>query len=119
MSQASPSVNLIRSASPSVIRKEIPCEGFILLVCGPKVLRDGLNVCKKLKLKPFLIWGTLLGFAREAGFIKHDPDIDIGLLKRDFIRKNQLKQAMITKGYKFIYEDEDELLFTHIFKGLP
>lgn len=30
--------------------------------------------------RPFLVSGTLLGYARQGSFLKHDKDIDIGLL---------------------------------------
>jgi hypothetical protein len=42
----------------------------------------------RLKVKPFLVSGTLLGFRRQGGPLPHDYDLDLGMMHDD---KNYLK----------------------------
>lgn len=96
-----------------LFHQEIPNEGFILLVCGPRILRDGLKVCESIGVKPFLTFGTLLGFMREKDFISHDEDVDLGLMNDDFQKKHLIKEAMLKKGYKLRINDDYMLSFIH------
>jgi phosphorylcholine metabolism protein LicD len=51
------------------------------------------------KIPFFLIFGTLLGAYRDKDFIKHDSDIDIGLLEQ----YNEKIVELINDGYFAIY----------------
>jgi len=75
------------------------CSSLVLHMYGPALLADTLAECQALNMRPFLAWGTLLGYYREGGFIAHDYDIDLGLLEDDFSRKEELVQAMKRRGY--------------------
>lgn len=44
------------------------------------VLSDFANVLNQINLNFFLVSGTLLGYEREGGFLRHDKDIDVGVL---------------------------------------
>lgn len=46
-------------------------------------LRDLSRVLAPLGIKPFLVSGTLLGYARTGGFLTHDKDVDVGIFGWD------------------------------------
>ena len=71
-----------------------------LQVYGEKALRETLGCCRDVGVKPFLLFGTLLGHYRDGGFIEHDSDIDLGLLMKDFAKADALVDAMRKKGYQ-------------------
>jgi hypothetical protein len=66
---------------------------------GENFLRDFLEACGEADVSPFLMWGTLLGCVREGGFLKHDYDIDLGILARDWPKRSPLIEAMRRRGY--------------------
>ena len=66
---------------------------------GEKFLRDFMEACGEADVSPFLMWGTLLGCVREGGFLKHDRDIDFGILARDWPKRSPLIEAMRRRGY--------------------
>ena len=58
-------------------------------------LRDALNAAN---VQPFLVSGTLLGFAREGGLLTHDKDVDVGVLGWE--RQFEIVDALV-KSQKF------------------
>lgn len=52
-----------------------------------QALIDLRNVLSKCNITPFLVSGTLLGYARDGAFLKHDKDIDVGILDNQDIFK--------------------------------
>lgn len=63
-----------------------------------KILEEWDDVCNRLGIKHFLLWGTCLGFYRDKGYIKNDDDIDVGVLgsENDFKR---LIEELLKKGF--------------------
>ena len=64
-------------------------------------------------MKPFLTFGTLLGYYRDQRFIDHDDDIDLGLLEMDWPKVDDLKNRMERVGYKIGKYDQYVISFTH------
>ena len=91
---------------------------FKLHIHGKDFLRDFMEESSRLNMRPFLIWGTLLGFIREGGFLAHDYDIDCAVFLEDYKKKDALIRAMERRGYRirhdvpfsFSFETSDRLL---------
>ena len=49
-----------------------------------KLFREFLQVCQTLKLRYYVVGGTLLGAVRHKGFIPWDDDIDVGMPREDY-----------------------------------
>lgn len=82
-----------------------------------KILKEFINVCKKLNLKYFLDSGTLLGCIRHKGFIPWDDDIDVSMPREDyniFIKEGQ----KLLNGNYFIQNYNTEPEFTMNFSKI-
>ena len=55
------------------------------------ILKKTIPIFDKHNINYWAIGGTLLGSIREGGIIEHDDDIDIGILKKDYQRINDIK----------------------------
>lgn len=58
-------------------------------------------ICKEHNIQWWLCSGTLLGAARHQGFIPWDDDLDIALLKKDYIRLEKILCEM--KSDEFVF----------------
>lgn len=94
-------------------------ESLSVKVYAKRFLRDFYASSREAGLRPFLMWGTLLGQVREGELLKHDRDIDIGIVSKDYAKKDALVAAMrkrgyelsVDKGYKFKFaRPQHELL---------
>ncbi|MBD5220007.1 MAG: LicD family protein [Bacteroidales bacterium] len=68
---------------------------------GQSLLYEIYLICSEKNIFIWLEFGTLLGAYRENDFIKHDFDIDLGVM---FIDKNKLEEAMYNHGFELVRE---------------
>ena len=90
------SMNKLESSKTNINNKIV--DSLILQLYGPRFLQDIFEICKKIDIKPFLVFGTLLGHYRDGGFIEHDTDIDLGLLENDFLSEQEKMMAWVDMG---------------------
>ena len=83
-------------------KKDIKYVHNILL----EILVKTIKVFKKHNIKYWAIFGTLLGSVRENKIIDTDDDIDLGLLKEDFLKiqnnENNILNDLRTEGLHLI-----------------
>lgn len=59
------------------------------------------EICRKNGIKWWLSSGTLLGAARHKGYIPWDDDVDVALLKEDYIKLEKILLALDSEDYVF------------------
>ena len=72
-----------------------------------EVLEEIRRVCDILNIHFFADWGTLLGAVRHKGFIPWDDDLDIGMLRNDYMRFLELAPPLLSEYFelKSLYND--------------
>tara|TARA_Y100000389_G_scaffold95840_1_gene92468 strand:- start:912 stop:1577 length:666 start_codon:yes stop_codon:yes gene_type:complete len=65
------------------------------------MLRELDNICRCNKLKYWCTGGTLIGAVRYKGWIPHDADIDVAMLKSDYEKLQNIIQKKLSKDYWF------------------
>jgi hypothetical protein len=84
---------------------------FSLRVHGEAFLIDFIEASREAGMKPFLMWGTLLGYVREGRLLKHDKDIDLGILAGDWPKRHILIEAMQKRGYDLSFDRNYKIRF--------
>jgi hypothetical protein len=102
----------LRWLKPMVTHSLSP-NGFRLQLHGREVLAAITEESRAVGIRPFLLWGTLLGCIRGDGFILNDHDIDMGLLEEEFHRVPELKRRMLARGYRVRMESAGKISFMH------
>lgn len=64
-----------------------------------EVLEMVSQICKKHRIRWFADRGTLLGAVRHKGFIPWDDDLDICMLRDDYIRFNTIIRQELPEGF--------------------
>jgi glycosyltransferase involved in cell wall biosynthesis len=84
--------------------------------CGYQLMGQIGNILSDINVTYFADFGTLLGFIREKGFIKHDIDIDIGIIC-DVYKIKEIVKKMEENGFviwrEYTYKDK---IVEHSFK---
>lgn len=62
------------------------------------------EILEKSNISYFFTYGTLLGLIRDNGFIKHDNDLDIGILKTDDFSWDELSSLLSKSGLAKLHE---------------
>ena len=77
------------------------------------VLSEIDRICEKYGIRYFADWGTILGAVRHGGFVPWDDDLDICMLRDDYVRFRQVADAELPQEYVIHdYErQEDHWLF--------
>jgi len=70
------------------------------------ILQRVKQLCDENGLSVFLVAGTLLGAVRHKGFIPWDNDIDVGMMKADFLRLRELltEDDELRAEYTYVYD---------------
>lgn len=66
------------------------------------------EICTKYNIKWFADCGTLIGAVRHRGFIPWDDDLDICMLRDDYIRFNEIIKNELPDGYKLLNFDTEK-----------
>ncbi|WP_203558522.1 phosphorylcholine transferase LicD [Bacteroides sp. 519] len=66
------------------------------------------NVCKKYDIPYWLSSGTLLGAVRHKGFIPWDDDLDIEMMRKDYLRLVKVLPNELPEQYILQTHDTDE-----------
>lgn len=79
---------------------------------GQKIMTNMLkefdNICRTNGLKYWCIGGTLIGAVRHKGWIPHDTDIDVAMLKSDYEQLQNIIQKKLSKDYWFQDKSKDK-----------
>ena len=82
-----------------------------------ELLRSFVSVCERLKLRYYLVQGTLLGAVRHGGFIPWDDDIDVGMPREDYEVFLGYAQPLLPEGI-FLQTHETDPGYMHCFAKL-
>ena len=77
------------------------------------VLSEIDRICEKHGIRYFADWGTMLGAVRHGGFVPWDDDLDICMLREDYVKFREVADAELPEEYVIHdYErQEDHWLF--------
>ena len=106
---------------PEYFLEEEEREGFVVSqqmkevwAIGLDILSQIMHICEKHNIQYFMAYGTLLGAARHKGFIPWDDDLDIMMMRDQYIKFCQVAKDELAYPYFFqtVYTDATAML-TH------
>lgn len=84
------------------------------------VLKVVDEICEKYNIKYFAMFGTLLGAVRHKGMIPWDDDIDIAMLRPDYVKFISVLENELPEGYSYgnVYTDKGFTdMYTRVLNG--
>lgn len=67
-----------------------------------EIMDEVHRICTKHNIPYYMIAGTLLGAVRHGGYIPWDLDIDIGMLREDYVRFRQVCVTELNEAYRYL-----------------
>ena len=90
---------------------------------GPGIMLDVSEILRRRNIPGFAMFGTLLGFVRDGGFIPHDDDIDMGVMPGSITAPELLRILLNEeKGFEFMFafRYQDKMTeFKVMYKSVP
>lgn len=72
------------------------------------------KICQEHNIRWFADCGTLLGAVRHGGYIPWDDDLDICMLREDYIRFNEIAEQELPEGYVVLNLNKKEYYFEYL-----
>lgn len=66
--------------------KNLSGQKFGMLTAQYATEKNVLNISEKMNLKCYMQGGTMLGAIRHGGFIPWDDDVDLGMMRDDYLQ---------------------------------
>lgn len=82
-----------------------------------EVLDHVAKICKKHNIRWYIYFGTLLGAVRHGGFIPWDDDLDICMMRDDYIRFNKVAPKELPKEYLIKNQPNEYRIHTTIWNS--
>ncbi|HQE49677.1 MAG TPA: LicD family protein [Fervidobacterium sp.] len=82
-----------------------------------KILLEFKRICEKHNIQYFLMGGTLLGAVRHQGFIPWDDDIDIGMIRSEYVKFLTICNDELSQEY-FLQTFESDKTYPNSFAKL-
>ena len=102
----------------------VPHRCKLLQKNGPVALAGLTEIFRRRGIPAYALYGTLLGFTRDSGFIKHDDDMDFGVMPGRGWSPVKLLRTLLNeeKGFRclFVFRYENRITeFKVEYKKIP
>lgn len=79
-----------------------------------EILEEIDKVCKKHNIRWFADCGTLLGAVRHAGYVPWDDDLDICMLRDDYVKFNKVAEKELPEYYEVLNMHKEEVYYEYL-----
>lgn len=81
-----------------------------------EMIRDFHNTCTKYNINYFVTAGTLLGAVRHHGIIPWDDDVDLGMLREDYVKFLDIFDKELSDKYDLFCPDRENEYYSFVTK---